>query len=84
MKQTALDYFMQSLGITKTSKFEITDTDGSPKIIHVSEVYEQAKAMEKEQIIESYCIGCADITKDNNIFPRETSEQYYNETFKSE
>jgi hypothetical protein len=45
---------------------------------------EQAKAMEKEQIIESYCQGCADISKDDNIFPRETSEQYYNETFKSE
>ena len=38
---------------------------------------------EKEQIIESYCTGCLDITKDENIFPRETSEEYYNETFKS-
>jgi len=44
----------------------------------------QAKEMEKEQIIESYCNGCADIIKDENIFPRETCEQYYNETFKSE
>jgi hypothetical protein len=44
----------------------------------------QAKEMEKEQIIESYCVGCAEITKDNSIFPRETSEQYYIETFKSE
>jgi hypothetical protein len=44
----------------------------------------KAKQMEKEQIIESYCVGCADITKDNSIFPRETSEQYYKETFKSE
>jgi hypothetical protein len=38
---------------------------------------------EKQQIIEAYCIGCLDITKDENIFPRETSEEYYNETFKS-
>ena len=37
---------------------------------------------EKEQIIESYCIGCLDITKDENIFPRETSEDYYNNTYK--
>jgi len=50
----------------------------------LNKLYEQAKAMEKEQIIESYCNGCADIIKDENIFPRETSEQYYNETFKSE
>ena len=37
---------------------------------------------EKEQIIESYCIGCLDITKDENIFPIETSEEYYNNTYK--
>ena len=45
-------------------------------------IIKQAKDMEKEQIIESYCVGCLDITKDENIFPRETSEEYYNETFK--
>jgi hypothetical protein len=46
-------------------------------------IIKHAKDMEKQQIIESYCIGCLDITKDENIFPRETSEEYYNETFKS-
>ena len=46
-------------------------------------IIKQAKEMEKQQIIESYCTGCLDITKDENIFPRETSEEYYNETFKS-
>ena len=48
------------------------------------DVWKQAKEMEKQQIIESYCQGCFDIIKDENIFPRETSEQYYNETFKPE
>ena len=47
------------------------------------EIIRQAKEMEKQQIIEAYCVGCLDITKDENIFPRETSEEYYNETFKS-
>ena len=42
---------------------------------------EQAKEMEKQQIIVSYCQGCYDITKDNSIFPREKSEDYYNQTF---
>jgi hypothetical protein len=42
----------------------------------------QAKEMEKEQIIESYCQGCFDISKDDGIVPRETAEDYYNETFK--
>ena len=38
--------------------------------------------LEKEQIIESYCQGCFDISKDKSIFPRRTSKKYYNETFK--
>jgi hypothetical protein len=45
---------------------------------------EKAKEMEKQNIIESYCQGCFDMWKDNGIVPRETAEQYYNETFKSE
>ena len=45
---------------------------------------QQAKEMEKQNIIESYCQGCFDMWKDNGIVPRETAEQYYNETFKSE
>jgi hypothetical protein len=40
--------------------------------------------MEKQNIIESYCQGCFDMWKDNGIVPRETSEDYYNKTFKSE
>ena len=44
-------------------------------------VINEAKEMERQQIIESYCQGCYDITKDDSIFPREKSEQYYNETF---
>ena len=48
------------------------------------EIIRQAKEMEKQQIIESYCTGCLDITKDENIFPRETSEEYFFKTFKSE
>jgi hypothetical protein len=43
--------------------------------------FDEAKEMEKQQIIESYCQGCFDISLNKNIFPRETSEQYYNETF---
>jgi len=46
-------------------------------------ILEQAKEMEKEQIIESYCQGCFDISKDDGIVPRETAEDYYNETFKT-
>ena len=49
----------------------------------INKCLEQAKEMEKEQIIEAYCKGSLDMSKDENIFPRETSEQYYNETYKT-
>ena len=70
MKQTAVEWLVDEL---------ILEGFNVPKVF-----YDKAKAMEKEQIIESYCVGCAEIIKDNSIFPRETSEKYYNETFKSE
>ena len=69
MEQTAVEWLEQKL-------IEIYN-------FKIGECYEieQAKEMEKQQIIESYCQGCYDITKDDSIFPREKSEQYYNETF---
>jgi hypothetical protein len=41
---------------------------------------EQEEALleeEKQQIINAYCQGALDISTDENIFPRETGEQYY-------
>jgi hypothetical protein len=45
----------------------------------LKELYEQAKEMEKEQIIDAYYQGDAD---SDNIHV--DAEKYYNETFKSE
>ena len=83
MKQTAVEFYSQE-EIKLTLDFlenKITQLEYGIKKLRL---VEQAKEMEKEQMIESYCQGCADLIKDENIFPRETSEQYYNETFKSE
>jgi hypothetical protein len=65
-KQTAVEWL-----------FEQIKSDQYQKALSLSEwmkVIEQAKAIEKEQIIEAYCNG------DDNI----SAQQYYNETFKSE
>ena len=70
MNKTSIDWLLEKVTETHTND-------------EWKEIIRQAKAMEKNQIIESYCVGCLDITKDENIFPRETSEEYYNETFKS-
>ena len=71
MKQTAVEWLLNSL-------------DYNQNMLGIKEILEKAKLIEKEQIVEAYCNGCLDITKDENIFPRETSEQYYNEIYKSE
>jgi hypothetical protein len=51
----------------------------------IYEVIEQAKEMEKEQIVESFSLGIIshhDAFKNQNKW--NNGEQYYNETFKSE
>jgi 3-methyladenine DNA glycosylase AlkC len=68
---TSIEFLFKELWETSKDKFEWNS------------ILEKAKEMHKEEIIESYCNGCADITKDESIFPRETSEQYYQETFKT-
>ena len=75
MKQTAVEFLIRELRIEDLAKSE--------QLSVVYHIINEAKAMEKEQIIDSYCKGCADITKDNSIFPREKSEQYYNETYEN-
>ena len=72
--KTAVEWFQEQIIKIVNGKCELSEI----------EIYNKAKQIEKEQIVEAYCNGCLDITKDENIFPRETSEQYYNETFKSE
>ena len=47
--------------------------------------FKQAKAMEKEQIIESFLKGHEFVPEWKiNIVPHYDAEEYYNETFKSE
>jgi len=62
-QETALDWFIENL----PNRFR------NAILNECSEEIEQAKAMEKEQIIEAYCNG------DDNI----GAEQYYNETYNS-
>jgi hypothetical protein len=82
MNQSAVEYLAEKLLENQTY-----DRDGyviiDLSVEHLEYLVQRAKEMEKEQIIESYCQGCFDISKDENIYPRETSEQYYNETFKT-
>jgi hypothetical protein len=46
------------------------------------EDYEQAKAMEKEQILDAYKNGEDNIDSDGCHIDNDGAEQYYNETYK--
>ena len=85
MKQTAVEWLVEQI-LTEVQDYEDGDieTESEPfkheyvnkyiGMIDLSEFVIKAKEMEKEQIIEAYCMG------DDNI----GAEQYYKETFKSE
>jgi hypothetical protein len=73
MKQTAVDWFQEQIIKIINGKCELSEI----------EIYNKAKEMEKEQIIEAFNKGNI---YEGNFFDRVNinAEQYYNETFKSE
>jgi hypothetical protein len=71
MKKTAVEWFAKELNNWRIKEFGEDSIIGIP-----SEVFEQAKEMEKEQMKNAFSNGYLCHSK--------TSEQYYNETFKSE
>ena len=72
MKQTAVEWLIQ----------ELRGTDDKGDFIFQgvinSELIEQAKEMEKQQIINAFMVGVK-----NESYRFDTKEQYYNETFKN-
>ena len=70
MKQTAVEWLVDKLEIFATKE--------------EMEIIDQAKEMEKEQMIKAvdYCLGSVKISDDKTMFTAITAEQYYNETFK--
>jgi hypothetical protein len=76
MKQTAVEWIEGYL-----KKFNHIQES-----LSLRKAFEQAKEMEKQQIIDAYQNGGIDgqifaLTRETNI---ENGEQYYNETFKTE
>ena len=65
MKQTAVEWLEEMLKDNCKEVFE-------------GNIWEQAKEMEKQQIIDAYASGYIDGVAQNKI----TAEQYYNETYK--
>lgn len=71
-KQSSVEWLFVELFNTPKDKFEWQS------------IFEQAKEMHRKEIIESYLRGCLYMNlhkNDYSIFPGETSEQYYKQTF---
>ena len=77
-KQTAVEWLIQSIVEDQTIK--------AKSMSEWNMVYEQAKAMEKEQIIESFDEGKSDGYKTAREWYERVifldAEQYYNKTYK--
>jgi hypothetical protein len=69
-KQTAVEWLYSEL-----HKNNISNDSIKSRIYKESEIWNQAKAMEKEQIIEAYWAGS------QNWDSEQEAEQYYKETF---
>jgi hypothetical protein len=67
MKQTAVEWLMEHL----------TEIKKDCRLSEISSLFNQAKAMEKEQIIDAYSNNGW-----NDEDQRANAEQYYNETYK--
>jgi len=67
MKKTAVDWFQEQIIKIVCGTCELSEI----------EIFEQAKEMEKEQIINAWCNAL-------DLKASKYAEQYYNETFKSE
>jgi hypothetical protein len=75
-KQTVVEWLIQNIVEDQTIK--------AKSMSEWVSIFEQAKEMEKEQIIDSYRDGRSDQQSDRpSKFYNRMAEQYYNETFKN-
>lgn len=85
MKQTAVEWLVEQLKTMDTKSFNrLIQIEMSRE--NFEECFEQAKAMEREQIQDSFNEGFTEGCRYTTCFEQtlwEDAEQYYNETFKS-
>lgn len=72
-KQTAVEWFQDQI---------IKIVNGTCELSEI-QIFEQAKAMEKEQIIDAFGVGCQ-VESTRLIGYQGMAEQYYNETYKQD
>ena len=81
-QQTAVEWLSKQISSSKYF-YKLMEDINSRSTIAQSDIIEEAKEMEKEQIINAFGVGCQ-VESTRLIGYQGMAEQYYNETFKSE
>ena len=76
MKQTAVEWLFEQISSSKYY-YKIMEDINSRNTVAQSNIFEQAKEMEKEQIMNSWVRG---VVSENNV----TAEEDYNKTYKQD
>jgi hypothetical protein len=78
MKQTAVEWYLENVKLTEIEYLDDKITTTQLDVI-IDNLGEQAKEMEKQQIIDAWKDGAYGGGQFTTTF--DTAEQYYNETF---
>ena len=78
MKQTAVEFLIEQISSSKYFYNLMEELESRSTTVQPNGILQQAKAMEKEQIINAYDKGEYDCGYNGN------GKQYYNETFKKD
>ena len=79
---TAVEWLFKQISTSKYFYILMEDINNRSTIAQ-SNIFEQAKAMEKEQIIDAF-VECWKSNVPDGIECKLDAEQYYNETFKKD
>ena len=82
MKQTAVEWLFKQISTSKYF-YNLMEDINSRSTVAQSNIFDQAKEMEKEQIKDSF-VECWKSNVPNGVECKLDAEQYYNQTFKSE
>jgi HEPN domain-containing protein len=80
MKKTAVEFLIEQISSSKYF-YKLMEDINSRSTIEQCNIFEQAKAMEKEQIIDAF-VECWKENMPEGYECKQSAEYYYNETFK--
>jgi HEPN domain-containing protein len=81
MKQTAVQFLIKQISSSKYFYNLMEELESRSTIVQPNSILQQAKEMEKEQIIDAF-VECWKENMPNGYECKQSAEYYYNETFK--